>query len=151
MSNQFLSNILGVGWREWVTLPDLKINRIKAKLDTGARTSTLHAFSVESFKRNNTLRIRFKVYPIQKNKKIMITCESDVFDQRTIRDSGGHEELRYIIKTDIILENKRWSIEITLTNRDSMNFRMLLGRTAMQNLIIYPRKSFITYNKDIFN
>ena len=151
MSNQYLNSILVVGWREWVALPDLDINRIKAKIDTGARTSALHTFSVESLNRNNTLRIRFKVRPLQQNKKTVITCESDVFDQRIIRDSGGNEELRYVIKTDIILGNKRWSIEITLTNRDSMGFRMLLGRTAMRNLIVHPKRSFIIDNKDIFN
>ncbi|AML54496.1 ribosomal protein S6 modification protein [Coxiella burnetii] len=150
MSDQLLNNCLTVGWREWIALPDLGINRIKAKVDTGARTSALHAFSLESFKINNTPRVRFKIHPIQKDKNTVITCEADIYDHRFVRDSGGHKELRYVIKTDIILGNKRWPIEITLTNRDSMGFRMLLGRTAMRDLIVNPNRSFIIHNEGIF-
>ena len=144
MSNQFSNNLLTVGWREWITLPELGIQRIKAKIDTGARTSALHTFSLKLLKTNETLpRVCFQIHPIQKDNKTVLICEVNLFDQRTITNSSGHKELRYVIKTDIILGNRRWPIEITLTNRDAMGFRMLLGRTAMQHFMVNPNQSFI--------
>ena len=145
-SNVFLTTL---GWREWLALPEFGINRIKAKIDTGARTSALDAFFVDIVKGNSN-RLRFQLRPIQKNDQVVVACEADILDKRLITDSGGHKELRYVIKTDIILGNRRWPIEITLTNRDSMGFRMLLGRSALKNIIVNPNRSFVASHKDPF-
>ena len=134
-----------VGWREWVGLPELGIDSIKAKVDTGARTSAIHAFDLKAQQENGVHRIEFKVHPIQENDTTIITCETDVLDERWVRDSGGHRELRYVIKTLLIIDNRSWPIEVTLTNRDTMGFRMLLGRTAMdERLVVDPSQSFLT-------
>lgn len=138
------SNLITVGWREWVLLPELGLPEIKAKIDTGARTSCLHAFSVEPFKKYSQEWVRFGIHPHQKDNETEVFCESEVFDKRTVTDSGGHKEERYVIKTDIMLAEQRWPIEITLTNRDTMLFRMLLGRTAMDNkILVNPGESYL--------
>ena len=138
------SPIITVGWREWILLPELGLPAIKAKIDTGARTSCLHAFTVEPFARNGEEWVRFGIHPHQEDTKTEIFCEAEVFDKRTVTDSGGHKEERYVITTDIIIAEQRWPIEITLTNRDTMLFRMLLGRTAMRKkIIVNPGKSFL--------
>jgi len=137
-------NTTTVGWREWIQLPELKLPEIKAKIDTGARTSCLHAFSVEPFEKNGYEWVRFGIHPHQEDIDTEVFCEAKVFDKRTVTDSGGHKEQRYVIKTDIILADQNWPIEITLTNRDTMLFRMLLGRTAMENkIVVNPGKSFL--------
>ena len=136
-----------LGWREWLALPEFGINHIKTKIDTGARTSALDVFSVNVI-RGNSNRLCFRLHPIQKNDQVIVACEADILDQRLVTNSGGHKELRYVIKTDIILGNRRWPIEITLTNRDSMSFRMLLGRSALKGIIINPNQSFILSHKD---
>jgi hypothetical protein len=139
------NGLILIGWREWIALPELGVARIKAKIDTGARTSALHAFSVEPFQENNKSRVRFQIHPRQKDDQTIVTCEADICDERWVTDSGGHKELRYVIKTPIILGKLRWAIEITLTNRDTMGFRMLLGRTAMHHrLTVDPSRSFLT-------
>jgi hypothetical protein len=132
-----------VGWREWVSLPELKISAIKAKIDTGARTSALHAFFVEPFIENGIQMVRYGIHPLQHRDDIECICESRVKDYRQVRDSGGHKEMRYVIETDIVLGERRWPIEMTLTNRDRMKFRMLLGRIAMKNFAVYPDKSYL--------
>jgi len=133
-----------VGWREWVFLPVLGLPQIKAKIDTGARTSCLHAFSVEPFAKSGEEWVRFGIHPHQDDTETEIFCEAQVFDKRTVTDSGGHKEERYVIMTDIMIAEQRWPIEITLTNRDTMLFRMLLGRTAMeQKIIVNPGESFL--------
>ena len=133
-----------VGWREWVSLPELGLPAIKAKIDTGARTSCLHAFSIESFIKEDQEWVRFGIHPHQHNTENEVYCEAKVFDKRTVSDSGGHKEERYVISTEVVLANQRWPIEVTLTNRDSMLFRMLLGRTAMkQKIIVDPNESFL--------
>lgn len=136
---------LTVGWREWVALPQVGIPAIKAKIDTGARTSALHTFQVEMFRSGGSQRVRFGIHPIRKRPDIEIFCEADVTDYRTVSDSGGHREKRYIITTEVALRDQLWPIEISLTNRENMLFRMLLGRTAMKGrMIVNPDLSYVT-------
>lgn len=137
-----------IGWREWVSLPKLGLDQIKAKIDTGARTSALHAFALRPFKENNKDRIRFDIHPVQNDTSKVVTCEADIIDLRWISDSGGHKEERYVIETPVIIGQRSWSIEITLTERDTMLFRMLLGRSAIRRrYLINPGRSFITTKK----
>ena len=137
-------NLITLGWREWVSLPDLELDWIKAKVDTGAKTSCLHAFSIKEFTVDDKKWIRFGIHPRQKDTETELLCEAEVIDERMVSDSGGHKEKRYVISTDIMLANQRWPIEITLTNRDNMRFRMLLGRTAMEHkIIVDPGESFL--------
>lgn len=132
-----------VGWREWVSLPELNIVRIKAKVDSGARTSALHAFALRPFKQNEKHYIRFKIHPIQRKTDTTVECVAEVEDIRWVTDSGGHRERRYVIKTMLMVGKETWPIEITLTNRDTMHFRMLLGRTAMKHrVVVNPALSF---------
>jgi hypothetical protein len=122
-----------VGWQEWCALPDLHLPAIKAKIDTGAKTSALHAFHVEPYHRHGQRFVRFEIHPIQQNDLLIIQCQAPVVDERMITNSGGHRELRYVIQTRISFSDHEWPIEITLTNRDSMRFRMLLGRDALRD------------------
>ena len=138
------SSLTRLGWREWVDLPELGLTNIKAKVDTGARTSALHAFELRTFEEDGRQRVEFKMHPKQRDQKTVVVCTADIKDERVVRDSGGHKEERYVIATEVELANQRWPIEITLTNRDTMLFRMLLGRTAMANrIIVDPGKSFL--------
>jgi len=138
------NNLTTVGWREWCSLPELSLKKIKVKIDTGAKTSCLHAFNVEPFIKNDQRWVRFGIHPKQRSIKTEIFCEAKVIDQRNVTDSGGHTEKRYVISTQIILGAEQWPIEITLTNRDNMRFRMLLGRTAMKNkIIVNPGASYL--------
>jgi hypothetical protein len=133
-----------LGWREWVSLPELGIELIKAKVDTGARTSSLHAFEIDEFVKNDKRYVHFGIHPFQKRLDVEIYCEAMVRDQRQVTDSGGHSELRYVIESQVRLGQMSWPIEITLTNRDSMGFRMLLGRTALRKLfIVDPAASYL--------
>ncbi len=131
-----------IGWREWLTLPDLNIPFIKAKIDTGARSSALHAFFVEPFRQADRKMVRFGVHPLQGREDIEIICACPIKDYRQVSDSGGHLEMRYVIETCVKLGDNSWPVEMTLTNRDSMKFRMLLGRTAMKGLAVLPDKSY---------
>jgi hypothetical protein len=120
-----------VGWREWVALPELGIDNIKVKVDTGARTSALHTFAMEFIERDGEEWVRIGVHPIQKSDKEWFT-EARVIDKRVVRDSGGHEELRPVIETLVRLGKHQFRAELTLTSRDNMKFRMLLGRKALE-------------------
>jgi len=134
-----------IGWREWVSLPELDIIRIKAKVDTGARTSALHAFSLKPFTENGKNKIGFDIHPFQHDNEKIVTCIADVVDKRLVTDSGGHEEERYVIQTPITIAGQTWPIEITLTERENMLFRMLLGRSALRKrFIVNPARSFVT-------
>jgi hypothetical protein len=123
---------LVLGWREWLNFPELGITRIKAKVDTGARTSCLHAFFVEPFDKGDEEWVRFGIHPQQGDTDEAVYCEAPLKDQRTVRDSGGHEELRYVIEASVLIGEHKHRIEVTLTDRDSMKFRALLGRTAIR-------------------
>lgn len=134
-----------IGWREWVNLPELGIDKIKAKVDTGARTSALHAFSIEPFYEGEQEKVRFLIHPLQHNTDIIITCVANVVDKRPVTDSGGHTEERYVIMTPICIAGQTWPIEITLTERENMLFRMLIGRSALRRrFMVNPARSFVT-------
>lgn len=132
-----------VGWREWLSLPELKIDQIKAKVDTGARTSALHAYFVDPFSNNGEEWVRFGIHPLQNNTDFAKVCEMPVKDRRIVTDSGGHREQRYVIETMVALGEYHWPAELTLTDRDSMKFRMLLGRTALNGkFLVNPEASY---------
>jgi len=120
-----------IGWNEWAALPELGINKIRCKVDTGARTSALHAFYIEEFAENGAKRVRFGLHPNQGDTDTEMHCVADVSDVRDVTDSGGHTDTRYVITTTVVIGDRSWPIEITLTNRDTMRYRMLLGRTAI--------------------
>lgn len=134
---------LVLGWEEWVALPDLGLPAIKAKIDTGARTSALHAFLVEPFGSADDLRVRFGIHPIPNRHDIEIYCSARVVDRREVTSSNGEREIRYVILSHLEIGGRRWPIEITLTNREQMTYRMLLGRQAIrEDVVVEPSASF---------
>lgn len=133
-----------IGWREWVSLPELGILRMKAKIDTGARTSALHTFWLETYQEQGKNKVRFAIHPRQRSRRKAIICTADLIDVRAVMDSGGHQEQRCVIKTLMVMKHVQRTIEITLTNRDDMRFRMLLGRTALRNVFqVDPAASYL--------
>jgi len=133
-----------LGWREWLALPELGLPGIKAKVDTGARTSALHAFSVEPYFKEGRQFVRFHVHPLPGNNDLVRVCEAAVIDTRRVTDSGGHVEDRFVIQTTAVITDISFPIELTLTNRDTMKFRMLLGRTALKQIgaLVAPDRSY---------
>jgi len=134
-----------LGWREWVALPDLGIDAIKAKVDTGARTSSLHAIDVEPFVRGKREMVRFKVHPEQRSNKRTVEAEAPVCDWRFVKSSSGQSEKRPVILTSLAIHGETWEAELTLTRRDEMGFRMLLGRQATRRrFVIDPGASYVS-------
>ncbi len=128
-----------LGWREQIALPALGIARITAKLDTGARTSAIHAFDIEKTGR----RVRFGVHPVQGSART-VWCETALVDERMVTDTGGRRELRPVIRTAVVLGGTRWTIEASLTARDAMRHHVLLGRTALAGrFVVNPAASYL--------
>ncbi|MDE5068449.1 MAG: ATP-dependent zinc protease [Trichodesmium sp. St16_bin4-tuft] len=136
-----------IGWREWIVLPKIGVTSIKAKIDTGAYYSALHAFDIKTFEKDGKLMVKFKVNPKQRDTNLIVIAEAELIDKKKVRSSNGKAELRPVILTEVNLMNKKLQIELTLTNRELMGFRMLLGRQAMQNnFLINPGKSYLDMN-----
>lgn len=121
-----------IGWREWVSLPELGIRAIKVKVDTGARSSSLHAFDVREFEKDGETWVQFSVHPVQRSERNLVDVKAKVLDYRTVRSSSGKASRRPVIVTQIELMGFTWPVELTLANRDQMGFRMLLGRQAFR-------------------
>jgi len=132
-----------VGFEEWVGLPELGLPSLKAKLDTGAKTSALHAVNIEPFCEGGMEKVRFKVHPVPRRPAIEIACVARLVDERPVTSSNGERELRYVIATVLEIGVERWPIELTLTNREGMRYRMLIGRQGMRaGMLIEPTASF---------
>ncbi len=139
------TSLIHVGWREWLALPELGLPAIKAKIDTGAKTSALHAFYTEAYEENGIKMVKFGIHPIQRKLDLEVACHAPIRDYRQVTDSGGHKEMRFVIESNIVMGGCQWPIEMTLTNRDTMRFRMLLGRRAMENrVVVEPGSSYLS-------
>lgn len=140
-----LKNKLLIGRSEWCGLPDLKIKKIKAKIDTGAKTSAIHAFNMRIVKKSNKKLIYFDVYPLQRNQTKLVHCHAPLIDTRKVMSSSGHKENRYVILTTLNIGDQSWAIEVTLSNRDPLQYRMILGREALSNRVLIDPS--VTYLK----
>ncbi len=133
-----------MGWREWVGLPGLGVEAVKAKVDTGAASSSLHAFRLERFTSAGVPMVRFEIHPRQRSTTSRIAVEAEVIDERSVRNPGGHQEVRPVIRAVLAWSDVRWEAEINLTRRDEMGFRMLLGRRAMRRrFLVDPSRSYL--------
>jgi len=143
-----------LGWLEWVALPELGLPAMKAKVDTGARTSALHAFAIEPFGAPDTPRVRFGIHPIPERPDVEIFCSAKLIDHREVTSSNGETELRYIIETPVRIGEREWPIQISLTNRENMQHRMLVGRRAIEyEMYVNPSQSFLQpqLSYDLYN
>jgi hypothetical protein len=133
-----------IGWREWLVLPDLGIPGIKAKVDTGARSSALHTHDHTVYTENGVDLVRFHLHPLRSTNRIALECVAPVSDFREVKDSGGHPEQRVFIRPRVQIGDITWEIDLSLTNREGMRFRMLLGRSALANrFVVHPSKSYL--------
>lgn len=133
-----------IGWQEWVSLPDLGVPVICAKTDTGAKTSSIHAYHIQIYNKQGIEWVRFELHPLQRNKRIKLQCSAPVHDVRKVKSSNGEVEERPVILTPLSIGGKEWVIELNLTNRDYMGCRMLIGREAMGNkVMINPSNMFL--------
>jgi hypothetical protein len=133
-----------IGWREWVAIPDLGVHQIKAKVDTGAKTSALHAEDIRIVKKSGKRFVRFRIHPYQRNSQLEVEARVALIEKRQIRSSSGHETLRPVIVVPVLIAGSMVDIEISLVNRDMMGFRMLLGREALRGrFIVDPQRSFV--------
>jgi hypothetical protein len=133
-----------IGWREWVALPELGVETIKVKVDTGAHSSALHAFNIEEFERDGESWVRFDLHPFQRDSKVTVSAESRLVDRRWVKSSSGRSTLRPVIRTRVRLGKKIWRTEVTLVRRDVMGFRMLLGRrTVRKRFLVDCGRSFL--------
>jgi len=138
-----------IGWREWISIPGLNIPAIKAKIDTGAATSSLHAFDLQRYEREGTQFVYFSIHPKQRSHDGAQAVEAEVLDERQVRSSNGQVELRPVIRLKVQLLSRIWKIDLTLSNRDEMGFRMLLGRRALRDrFIVDPGRSFLAGTPD---
>lgn len=143
MSKPPHSNTLA-GWREWVQLPDIGVPWIKAKLDTGAQTSSLHAYGVKVFVRDGVDWVRFKVRPWQESTEDEVVVECPVHDRRRVRSSSGHVQARIVVRMRLVLLDREVTAEVTLSNRDQMGFRMLIGREALRRgFVVASSQSYL--------
>jgi len=133
-----------IGWEEWCAFPELGLPAIKAKVDTGAKTSCIHAYDIKTFTKDGVKFVCFKIHPIQKNKDLEVECTAPLSDYRNVTSSNGEREKRYVIQTPLTLGSKTITAEVTLTSRHNMAFRMLLGRDAIgkAKFAVDPVKSF---------
>jgi hypothetical protein len=133
-----------IGWREWAGLPDLAVARVKAKVDTGARSSALHAFDLHVTRRRGREIVRFRIHPLQRDARVAVEAEAEVAEYRTVKNSAGMRTRRPVIRTLLELGGACWPIELTLVGRDEMGFRMLLGREAVRGrFVVDPSRSFL--------
>jgi ribosomal protein S6--L-glutamate ligase len=138
-----MSTRLILGWQEWIALPQLGLPALKAKIDTGAKTSALHTHLIEPFGTLKRPMVRFTVRPNPKSTDLEIAASAPVIDRREVRSSNGERQLRFVIATQVQLGTYSWPIEVTLTNREQMSYRMLLGRQAIRsNVLVDPDASF---------
>lgn len=136
--------LIEIGWEEWIALPELNLPAIRAKVDTGAKTSALHAFMVEKFFEDDITKIKFGIHPVPERPEIEVYSTAQLIDERVVISSNGQSELRYVIRTMAQFGGEKWPIEITLTNRETMNYRMLIGRSAMEGrVLVVPEQSFL--------
>jgi hypothetical protein len=135
---------LEIGWREWVELPELCNCRILAKIDTGAKTSAIHAFRLREVEKEGRPHVEFYLHPVRRRPRPEIFCTAPVHDQRAIRSSNGAVQIRFVILTKLRLGGRAWPIELSLASRDEMGFRLLVGRDALRKrAIIHPSRSFL--------
>ena len=132
-----------VGWEEWVSLPELNLPALIAKTDTGAETSALHAFNIQVFGKEDNQMVRFGINPIESDERYSVFCSAKLIDQRNVTSSNGITELRYVIETELEIGGVKRKVPITLTNRENMKYKMIIGRSALDGFQISPDKSFL--------
>ena len=137
-----------IGRNEWCQLPNLHIPAIKARIDTGAKTSSLHAFNIKLVHRHHQAYVHFDIHPLQNDDRTLIACVAPVIDEREVMSSNGHKEHRYVIRTTLIISDQAWNIEVTLSNRDPLRYRLLLGREALNKRVVID-PSLSCYQKKI--